>query len=336
MKIKWFVLIVSMLYSMVIEAEESIMPPHPISSFSIAIRVLSKTLANSHYKVIGSCTWLEKKFPSKLVPVFAVEQFLPDLIITVSNAPESNPWIEAKALFENQISQSLYQKTYKLATGFDLGFGDGSGQVSDMHLNEERTRIVDVIGSPAGFYHFPLLSHKPETTFGTPYYLSEADAVSDRTEIAEIMYMATHSHLLMNHDIGSIDIWGHEIPRLMRVTQPSRFRASVVAAMHAADIVTNKNGLHVTHSTSNSCGKNCVIANVIYDPKNEKVIWQEVYPKNRNIKPGDASDLGVNDDKAGHGNYVFVLWRKYRGCIQHKGKLVSALSFPKVGQPQKR
>ena len=336
MKIKLIVLMTSIACSTALKAEESIKPPHPISSFTIAIRVLGKTFTNSHYRIIGSCTWAEGKFPPKLVPVPAVEQYLPDLIVTVSNTPDTNPWIEAKAIFENKVSQSLYQKTYKLATGFDLGFGDDSGQLSDMHINEERTRVVDVIGSPAGFYRFPSLSHKAETKFGTPYYLSEADAVSDRTELAEIMYMATHPNLLMNHDIGNIDIWGHEIPRLMRVTQPSRFRASVVAALHAADIVTNKNGLHVTHSTSNSCGKNCVIANVIYDPKHEKVIWQEVYPKNRNINPGDASDLGVNDDKAGNGNYVFVIWRKYRGCIQHKGKLVSALSFPKVGQPQKR
>lgn len=334
MKIKPIVLIFSLFCTMA-HAQESIKPPNPISSFEIAARVLSKLFTNSHYKIIGSCTWAVGSFPPKLVPVIAVEQYLPDLIVTVSNLPETNAWIEAKALYENPASRAFYQKTYQLATGFDLGFGDASNQTNDMHMDDERTRVVDVIGSPAGFYHLPWLSHKAETQFGAPYYLSEADAIADRTEIAEITYMATHPLLLINHDIGNIEIWGHEIPRLMRVTQPSRFRASVVAAIHAADIVTNQNSLHVTHSTSNSCGKNCVVSNVIYDPNHSKTIWQEVYPKNHNINPGDG-DLGIDDDKAGNGNYVFVIWRKYRGCIQHKGKLVTALSFPNVGQPQKR
>ncbi|KTC76169.1 TraU protein [Legionella birminghamensis] len=329
-------MLISMLISPMIHATESIEPPHPETSFGIAAKVLSKLFINTHYKVIGSCTWAVGKFPPKMEVVPAIEQFLPDLIITVSNRPETNPWIEAHALYENPASQALYQKAYQLATGSALGFGDDAGQTSDMHINEERTRVVDVIGSPAGVYRFPYLSHKPETRFGYPYYISEADAVSDRTELAEIAYMATHPDLLFNHDIGSsTQSWGHEIPRLMRVTQPSRFRASVVAALHAADIVTNKNSLHVTQSTSNSCGPNCVVANVVFDAHHKNVIWQEVYPNNRNINFSN-SDMGIKDEKSGNGNYIFVVWRKYRGCIQHKGKLVHALSYPKVGQPQKR
>jgi len=336
MRINYFA-VATLFFSSILYAEESIKPPNPISSFGIATKVIGKVFSNSHYKVIGSCTWAVGKLPPKLVPVPAVEQFIPDLIVTVANRPETNPWIEAKALFENPASQALYQQTYKLATGSALGFGNDAGQINAMHIDDERTRIVDVIGSPAGLYRFPYLSHKPETRFGFPYYISEADAVSDRTEIAEIAYMATHPQLLFNHDIGGQGhIWGHEVPRLMRVTQPSRYRASVVAAMHAADIVTNKNSLHVTQSTSNACGQNCVVSNVIFDPKRERVIWQEVYPKNRNIKLDDSTDMGIEDEKAGNGNYVFVVWRKYRGCIAHEGKLIRSLSFPKVGQPQKR
>lgn len=337
MKIKHVVLLAFFLGSRIVDAEESINPPNPISSFGIASKVISKFFSNSHYKIIGVCAWLVGREPPITVGIPSVEEFLPDLIVTVANRPETNPWIEANAMYENPAAQAMYQQTYKLATGSELGFGDDAGQINAMHMNDERTRVVDVIGSPAGLYHVPYLTHKPETKFGYPYYLSEADAVSDRTEIAEITYMATHPHLLFNHDIGSqVDVWGHEIPRLMRVTQPSRFRASVVAAMHAADIVTNKNSLHVTQSTSNSCGKNCVVSNVIFDPNQEQVIWQEVYPLNRNINPSDSTDMGIEDDKEGNGNYVFVVWRKYRGCIQYQGKYMHHWSFPKVGEPQKR
>jgi integrating conjugative element protein (TIGR03756 family) len=312
---------------------ESTEPPRTINTIQMSVSVLSKILSNSHYKVIGACTWAVGKLPPRLEPSPSVEQFLPDLIVTVSNKPEENPWFEARTLFENATARSLYQKTYSMGTGFPLGFGDDAGQTTSMHINDERTRVVDVIGSPAVFYQIPYLSHTPETRFGQPYYISEADAVMDRNEMAEITYMATHPHLLVNHDIGT---WGHEIPRLMRVTQPSRFRASVVAAMHAVDIVTNRNSLHVTKSTTNTCGKNCVVSNATYDPREDHVIWQEIYPINRNIKPGDANDSGIEDEKEGNGNYVFVVWRKYRGCIPHEGKLMKALSSPHVGKPQKR
>lgn len=304
---------------------------------TIATRVLSKTLENSHYKIIGSCTWAIGKPPPKLIAVPAVEQFVPDLIVTVSNRPETNPWIEVKALYENPVSQALYQQAYKLATGSTLGFGDDANQITNMHINDERTRVVNVIGSPAGLYRLPYLSHKAETKFGYPYYISEADAVMDRTEIAELTYMLTRPHLLFNHDIGSSgQIWGHEIPRLMRVTQPSRFRASIVAAMHAADLVSNHNSLHVVQSTKNTCGKNCVVANVVFDPHQKKVIWQEIYPRNRNINAAKADDFGIADEKEGNGNYVFVVWRKYRGCVSHEGKYIKELSFPKVKKHSKR
>lgn len=330
-------MLVFMMISSNINASESIEPPNPITSFGIAFNTLSKLFTNSHYKVIGVCTWAEGKFPPNLIQVPAIEQFLPDMIVTVANRPETNPWIEAKSIYENPASQALYQQAYYRATGSELGFGDDSGQINSQHLNEERTRVVNVIGSPAGLYRFPLFSHKPETRFGYPYYISEADAVSDRTELAEIVYLASHPTLLFNHDIGSpTQVWGHEIPRLMRVTNPSRFRASVVAALHAADIVTNKNSLHITQSTANRCGPNCIVSNVVFDANNKNIIWQEVYPKNRNIEFSEPEELGLEDDQQGNGNYVFVVWRKYRGCIQHKGKLIRSLSFPKVDEPQKR
>lgn len=316
---------------------ESTKPPNPANTLTIASRVLKQLFSNSHYKIIGSCAWRVNTMPPKVAITPAVEQFLPDLVITVSNNPKENPWLEARALYDNKASRAMYENAYKAATGFSLGFGNGSGQINPTHLNEDRTRIVAVIGSPGVFYHLPFVSHKAETGFGVPYYLSYADAVMDRTQIAELLYMSTHPALLMNHEIGSLThTWGPEIPRIMRVTQPYNFRASVVAALHAADIVTNHNPLHVTKSTTNSCGKNCVVANAIYDPKNSKVIWQEIYPTNRTIHPGDPNDFGIEDDKKGNGNYVFVLWRKYRGCIQHKGKLIRLLTFPHVGRPEKR
>lgn len=313
---------------------EDVKPPHPINTATLTARVLKKTIHNTHYRIIGACLWI-KKSPPGIETGPAIEQYLPDLIITVSNQPGANPWHEAGILYENHLAIKGYQTAFTAIMGMPFDVGDVSGQMNPQHLNEERTRVVNVIGSPAGLYRLPKVTHKPETRFAKPYYSSLSDAVSDRTESGEIAYMATHPHLLMGHEIGTLtNHWGQEIPRLMRVTQPSRFRASVVAAMHAADIVTNKQSLHVAIPTSNACGPNCVVANVIYDPNHERVIWQEVYPNNRMIEPGNPLDFGVADDLKGHGNYVFVIWRKYRGCVKQSGKLIQGL--PNVGKPQKR
>ena len=313
---------------------DELKPPHPINSLILAARVLEKTIHNTHYRVIGACAW-SKKFPPSIDTGPAIDQYLPDLVVTVSNRPGDNPWQEIGLVYENKAALSSYQAIFARALGMPFDVGDGSSQLSAQHLNEQRTRVVSVIGSPAGLYRLPKVTHKPETRFGKPYYSSLADAVSDRTESGEIAYMATHPHLVMGHDIGTfINHWGQEIPRLMHVNQPSRFRASVVAAMHAADIVTNQQSLHVAIPTTNKCGPNCVIANVIYDPKHERVLWQEVYPNNRMIEPGDPNDFGEADELKGHGNYVFVIWRKYRGCIKQEGHLIHGT--PNVGKPQKR
>ncbi len=312
-------------------------PPKTMTTAGIALHVLEKTFRNSHYKVIGSCTWKTRGFPPKVMITPAIEQFLPDFVVTVSNRPHENPWLEANALFDNKVFNKVHQKAYQKVMGLPFDVGEASTQVTSMHLNDERSKIVYVIGSPPGLYNLPYVSHQPETHFGVPYYSSLADAIPDRTEAAEMAYMASHPYLLVNHDIGTMwHTWGPEIPRLMRVTQPYNFRASVVVAMHAVDIVTNQNPLHVVKSTQNSCGKNCVVANVIFDPQGKNIIWQEVYPKNRNIRPGNPDDFGVEDNTAGNGNYVFVVWRKYRGCIQSEGTLIKKLTHPKVGKPQKR
>jgi integrating conjugative element protein (TIGR03756 family) len=315
-------------------AKESTKPPEPITSPGIAAAVFKKLDKNSHLKEIGACVWLKKGRPPKIIPGLALSQFLPDLVVTVSNNPGENPWVEANVAYENKPALSVYQSVFKAALGSPLGFGDGSGQQAAQHMNEDRTRVVSVIGSPANLYRIKGITHTPETTFSKLYYSSLSDAVNERMQVGEIIYLLTHPNLLIGHEIGTnSNFWGHEMPRLMRVTQPSRFRASVVAAMHAVDIVTNE-GMHVKQATSNACGPNCAVANVIFDPKQKGVIWQEVYPLNRNIIPGDPKDFGVADDRKGNGNYVFVVWRKYRGCVKQKAKYLKGV--PHVNKTKKR
>lgn len=330
---KVLVMAVLMVWSFVSVAE-STKPPQPLTTATLALRVLKHVSTNSHIRIIGACLWMSTDVLPKVFPAPAIEQYLPDLVVTVSNNPGENPWVEAGVTYENALVQKGYQAAFQSVMGLAFDYGADSGQSSGHGLHDERSRVVHVIGSPARLYRLPEVTHKPETRFGKPYYSSHADALIQRTETVELLYMGSHLDTLLSNNIGTnLHSWGPQLPRLMRVTQPSRFRASVVAAMHAADIVTN-HGAHVKQGTTNRCGHNCVVSNVIYDPDEDKVIWQEVYPNNRHIKPGDANDFGVEDERKGHGNYVFVLWRKYRGCVQQKGHFVSGI--PNVGEPEKR
>ncbi len=310
---------------------ESTKPPKPLTTIQIGLHITSKMLTYSHIKLKGVCVWFSK---GKIITSPAISQFVPDLLVTVSNRPGENPWREAGALVENKAAIAGYQRIYQTALGFPLGFGNDSLLANPSHLNEGHTRVVSVFGAPTNYLHLPSLTHKPETSFPIIYYSSLADAVMERSEAAELAYLAIRPHLLLGHEIGTtLNHWGFEMPRLMYVTQPYRFRASVVAAMHAADIVTNQKNIHIYYPTTNRCGKDCIIANVIYDPKQKHVIWQEVYPRNRRIVPGNANDFGTKDEKAGNSNYIFVVWRKYEGCVQQKGKLISGIG---MGRPHRR
>lgn len=313
---------------------ESTKPPKSLNSAQIGLNIVSKMTKNAHIRFKGVCFWLTRNVPPKLVAAPAISQFIPDLVVTVSNNPGENPWIEARHLVENKAAVSGYQRVYQAAVGYPLGFGKDSMMSSPAHFNEGHSRVVSVFGAPTQYMRLPALTHRPETSFPSVYYSSLADAAMERTEIAELAYMATHPGMLFGHEIGTTtNNWGFEMPRMMYVTQPYRFRASVVAAMHAADIITNKRSMHLGRTTTNRCGKDCIIANVVYDPNQEQVIWQEVYPKNRIIIPGKADDFGIDEDKAGKGNYIFVIWRKYEGCVEQKGKLFSGVG---MGQPHRR
>ena len=121
--------------------------------------------------------------------------------------------------------------------------------------------------------------------------------------------------------------WGYEFPRSMSVNIDNDYKASVVVALHAADLVTNNNALHTIQSTEDSCGQTCAVANVIEEMTEEHAIWQEVYPNDRRILLGqdntvELDSLGQADDVAGNGNYVFVVWRHYKGCVQAPGNVV--------------
>ncbi len=308
--------------------------PSSTNSAKIAASVFKK-IKNSHYKAVGGCVFVTGGMFPHVHGTVEIEQFLPDLVVVIYNTKDSNPYKEEKLLYNNKLAEKGYQKAFKKLMGYDLGEGATTANQLNGMAGDDLERYVEVVGSPMNLFNFPFLIHRADSSPLLPYYLSKLDGFLERTGLGEVE-MLKHPNLYLHSPIGTLaHRWGNEIPRSMRVENPYRFRASVVAAMHAADIATNSNNLHIpmANKLSNSCGQNCVVANVTFDPTQQKVIWQEVFPLNRNIVPGAMDDYGFEDEEKGHGNYVFVVWRKYQGCIQAPGKLKYA---SKKYQPTKK
>lgn len=309
-------------------------PPGTINTLDIALTSSRHVFDYSQFNVIGACVWLDHGDFGVPYLAFTLEldEYLPDMVVTSFNEDGDDPW-DAARLTLDKASYAEGNIASKSATGYPLG----NGQVSEDDDSHEQansliTKYVDVVGNPNPLKYFPFLSLRLDTTAFLPYYSSATDTPG-RLGVAEALRLPENANLF-NYIIGHgfTNKWGYEFPRSMTSNTTNDYEASVMAALRATDIVTNNNTLHVEKSTDNSCGTNCAVANVIEELNDKNEIWEEVYPNDRHIQLGqDASkiqpgqSLGGADEKAGNGNYVFVVWRHYRGCIQNSGKFLWAM-----------
>lgn len=297
-------------------------PPHTITSVDMAVTIGKHYLDYTHYKPIGICTWLHWwMFMPYIVVTPELDEHLPDLIISVYNKAGDNPWFEARQTID-KVAKVAGNAAIRAITGFELTNGRNTSIRGKQHNSANITKTVDVIGSPMDLLKIPYLTLQSDTTSFMPYFQSNLDVATGRMGIAEALRIETWNPI--GHYIGSsfINHWAYEFPRDMTVDNNNDYKASVSIALHAADIVTNQNTLHVVKSVADSCGTNCAVSNVTENAK--QVIWQEIYPHDRRIQIGKSdvtsiTPIGSNDTKAGHGNYIFVLWRHYRGCVQSPG-----------------
>jgi integrating conjugative element protein (TIGR03756 family) len=328
------------LNSSAVNAEDRAISATSITSLRIAQTIAEHYFDYTHYKIIGSCFWKECSWGMCHFPVtLELDEYLPDLVVTVSNHPENNPWVEARDLLDRP-SHSIGRQLIFNATGFDLGNGNTSGLARVAHYDSLRTKSVDVVGNPFTLLHFPFLNLKVDTVPYLPYYQSDLDVLG-RLGVAEMIRMETWNPIGNPIGNSTLNHWSYEFPRSMSVNVDNNYKASVVAALRATDIVTNQNTLHTVQSTSNSCGIHCSVSNVIEEQTEQHAIWQEVYPYDRHIHIGEddhlnIQSLGAEDENASQGNYVFVLWRHYRGCVEADKTATLLMATVAVSPTQKR
>ena len=339
-------------FSNITFANDGPKPPSRLNAASISAKIIPHLFDYMHYRLTGMCLWWHCHGPFdcgfEVTP--ELDEYLPDLLVSVYNGRGNDPIFEMSELPTSDFStdglayktgnvafNTVVKSTFSSPITANIGNGNAAAEANKSHYDALRTKSVDVIGSPLQLFYIRYLMLRPNTSFYLPYYISDLDTIG-RLGLAESLRKETW---LPGHYIGGgfLNHWGMEFPRNMNVNVYNDYKASVIVAQRAADIVTNVNTLHTNQSTSNSCGTNCVVSNVIEEQKDDHEIWQEIYPHDRHIHPGESdlssvSSMGNDDEQAGKGNYIFVVWRHYQGCVQAEGHLVSATHH--VGTPQKR
>ena len=287
-----------------------------------------------NYRVEGMCFWLDWSSVGPYVKTtLKVNEFLPDAVMTVYNGYGQDPWTFAK-IFVDPVTHKLGDTQEETINGYKTSYGTSSaGGNNDM---SEKYKEVDIIGDPALLAFFSLLPLpliQSQAVSFKPYYSSLADAYLWRNPALDDT-LHPEAWLPGVRVVGGlIDQWGPIFPRMGYIDQPGDYKAASVLALRAADIATHRAQSHVyIPLASGSCGHECHVW-----PSHENdftnVKYQEIYPRS-SIKA--KKNFGVNGLFSGigpygqdqyaqsKGNYVFVMWRHYEGCIQSSGQFLGS------------
>lgn len=303
-----------------------------LSTISVIQNTISAIPECLHYKVTGVCFWLQCSGPICSVnPTLKVDHYLPDAVASVFRNKDSNPWDFARTV----VDPVAYQAGNAQAKGImGVALGQGNEQASSVHDNDNHLKEVDIIGNPAvalftGFRQVVLPSTAQPFL---PYYTSLTDSYMWRSPLIETL-MYPQSLIPGVHIVGSlINNWGNIYPRTGFIIQPADAKAAAVIAQRAADIATSTMQPHVYNPLSKNCGTECQVFDTKENDPNTQ--WQMVYPN----AESKCIVFGENDSTSktpwnseatqkGNGNYVWVMWRRYKGCIPGEGKYIGNIKF---------
>lgn len=275
-----------------------------------------------HFKILGVCSWYSPGTGVMTTPY--VEEYLPDLVVSVFNKAGDNPWFEINNTVD-AASTPIQQTEVSTLTGFSAG----SGNHSFANVDEQNVffKEVDVIGNPG----LVILDHSapgivlPSTAIPLkPYYSSMMDAPSWRglpqmkMTLAEEAYAAVAD--ITNH-IGSLLIdWGGLYPHEGKVETSNDAKAAAVIAQRATDLTTATNTFgHIVYPLSTKCGVACTASPI--QENSSQTQFQMIYPAASYTCDyfGKTMLYGQSFESEAQGNYVWIVWRYYQGCENGTG-----------------
>ncbi len=297
-----------------------------ITSVDIAARTLEALPNCLHYEVKGACVWLSKTGIKTATPYLS--HYLPDVVISVFNKSDDNPWLEMRTTLDaaGAKAQSAMVSTLTNDTV-------GGGQHKFNNPLQENTffKEADVIGNPAltALPKTPVLLSSTATPL-KPYFQSMLDSALWRgfspQADAEQAYAAGVALVRYIGTQGGMITWGTALPYEGKVETSNDAKAAAVIAQRAGNLITTTNATnwgHVYQSLSTNCGTGCTAATI--QERSEDAQFQLIYPVTQNSCQvfGRTMMYGEEEEMKTQGAYLWVLWRKYEGCIQGDGELIA-------------
>lgn len=294
----------------------------PITSVKITTRTLSALPSCLHYKIKGVCFWQAAGITST-TPY--ISHYLPDIVVSVFNKFNENPWLEirntldqAGALTEQQIIKSI-AKTQA---------GGGQHEFNDPQQQNTFFKAVDIVGNPAllTLPTEPLLLLSTATPL-KPYFQSMLDSIlwrgfSPFADFEQTYATATLLTRYIGKDGGLVN-WGNAIPFEGKIQTSNDAKAAAVVAQRASNLITTQHASgfgHIYQPLSTKCGQGCTAATI--KERDDDTQFQMIYPidENRCQVFGSTINFGNKAEVQTNGAYIWVVWRKYEGCVQGVGE----------------
>ncbi len=264
-----------------------------------------------HYRVRGLCFWgVIKEGAPRVESTLWVAHYLPEAVVSVFSRSDNNPWVFARKTID-ALAYPMGDALTQRWSGQRLGHG-----VHGHWPHDHRVRFLeaDVIGHPLAqspIAGLPQVAHPSKVEALVPYFVSMHDAIAWR------FGMEGRLPSSWQPIAASVGSWGTLYPREGFVVAANETLAAGVVAFRAGHIASQL-GIHVGRSLPTECGVECDIQGV--DETVETVLWQPLYPSavSQCCTFGEAlepQDLWNNQEDLGQ--YAWVLWRLYDGCIQH-------------------
>lgn len=295
-----------------------------INSASITADTLEALPHCIHYRIRGMCYWANI---NGINTTPYIEQYLPDLVVSVFNKPDDNPWLEAKDSYD-KTSKIAEKEIVSSITEFNVG--DGNQSLNDVHEQYIFFKEADVVGNPALIALPTKIGFLPSSATPLfPYYSSLFDAAAWRglpevkTTLAEEAYAVIAN---VSHHVGTFTInWGGIYPHEGKVASDADLKASEVIAQRATDLTTSTNPIaigHIYHKLSNKCGQECKATAI--EENSKDTLFQMIYPikETRCDYFGRKIDSVNKAQEKSKGNYVWVVWRRYEGCQDGDGAFI--------------
>ncbi|MCL1130465.1 TIGR03756 family integrating conjugative element protein [Shewanella sairae] len=269
------------------------------------------------YQVIGMCLWMTcTPLGCDTDTSIKVKHRLPDMVaMSYLNTGEA-PW----------------QATQWMSPTTPGAKGGGSSHKRSPTLLDNATvtfQNTDIIGHPAEGTFFEMLSsfgytlEGPSTPF-MPYYLSSLDTLGWRFNIPDVFNVSSWNPL--TNRLGN---WGSVYPRGGFSIQKQPYKSAAMAAYKASHVVTRPMQSRVYQSLIADKKQGYWPPEAIGE-KDDETFWQPLYPKQemKAVAWPDIDDSTTTGDPYAErisetGEYVWGVWRTYRGCEQKGAMLVA-------------